>query len=587
MHFSISQIARAADLQPGLLSAETAAFLLLSMTEDPTLALQHPDPARLLLAPGGAVCAQSLDSATPLQVDRELRHLLRRLLLVSVGVNPRLKAVAEGEGSSLTAFRADLSQALIPINRPAAQRALLRLHRRVGEVLGQTRDEAQAIAPPVRAESPPLAVAGLPSRRAGRRPPPPPFLLNPPLPHQAAAAPAASTPSAHQSWPAATMSFASMPEIPESVTPFLGSLELEDCDIGLPVRSDWSPEPEALTDATARVSWETDGASVRVELKPEPRTELTPEVREHVLLDAFPEPAPDVFDETTEAVHLTMQVGSLPPTAERPSDVDEAAASDDDEAAASDDDEAAASDDDEAAASDDDEAAASSAPHQLPSAEPSPLSPYLDDFRPSVSDISDLLRDFAPPSGPTATSLEHSLRHFTDANEHSRTPPPVFAEAQEPASNELQRRSSVFAWLASAAVVTGALAWRFSPVVSSELASSVSAPEVRREAAAVQLPPSCSGQVRVETEPRAQVQLIEGSKRSSLPGPLAIFNAVACDGDLRVVVHLPDTNRAGDDAEWLQVPVPQAGLRLAAETGEPVVLRVFPRTRPALGRSVP
>jgi hypothetical protein len=129
------------------------------------------------------------------------------------------------------------------------------------------------------------------------------------------------------------------------------------------------------------------------------------------------------------------------------------------------------------------------------------------------------------------------------------------------------KRPPLLAWMASAAVVAGALCVRFYPAVPVVESASASRPAT-----------SCVAQVRVETERDAVVQLISAAGRLAQPGPLALFEHVLCAAETRVVVQLPDASQT-QTPEWLQVPVPESGLRLAAEMGEPIVLRVFPSAR--------
>jgi hypothetical protein len=200
------------------------------------------------------------------------------------------------------------------------------------------------------------------------------------------------------------------------------------------------------------------------------------------------------------------------------------------------------------------------------------FSPYIGDFRPVASEVNDLLRDFAPEPVAPRHVLARRLRRFTDvetAGEQSRTPPPVQLElrSDEPEVTAAKRPPLV-AWMASAAVVVGGLCLRFTPTVPVIQSASASQPVV-----------SCVAQIRVETEHDAVVQLISEAGRVSQSGPRAVFEHVPCSAETRVVVQLPDASQLTQTPEWLQVPVPEPRLRLAAETGEAIVLRVFPSAR--------
>jgi hypothetical protein len=128
---TIAEIIEVARNKRALLTPETAGYLVLNAVDrvigSPVLVDEH---LCSMNADGGHVTMLSRRVAHPLDAERGLRQLLRRLLEVSSGRAPALHHVASlPPRGDLAAFQGELESALIPVNRGAASRALSRLAR--------------------------------------------------------------------------------------------------------------------------------------------------------------------------------------------------------------------------------------------------------------------------------------------------------------------------------------------------------------------------------------------------------------------------------------------------------------------------
>ncbi|HMJ56769.1 MAG TPA: hypothetical protein VK540_32090 [Polyangiaceae bacterium] len=128
---TIAEIIEVARRKQALLTPETAGYLVLEAVDQlvvsPVLVDEHLCSMQV---DGGRVSMLSRRVAHPLDAERGLRLLLRRLLEVSSGRAPALANVASlPPKGDLAALVIELESALIPVNRGAASRALSRLAR--------------------------------------------------------------------------------------------------------------------------------------------------------------------------------------------------------------------------------------------------------------------------------------------------------------------------------------------------------------------------------------------------------------------------------------------------------------------------
>lgn len=157
MSVTLLHVWRAAGQRSVALSSESAGYLVLSVREALSV-----DPVRLelqdlLLQPDGSVRLSGPSLPDAHAAPESLRRLLEQLLDVASSVGPALARVAaRSQPASVSAFAKELETALIPVNRAAARRALVRLARetaRVGPSVGEERPE-----PPPPSPKPPTPV---------------------------------------------------------------------------------------------------------------------------------------------------------------------------------------------------------------------------------------------------------------------------------------------------------------------------------------------------------------------------------------------------------------------------------------------
>jgi len=128
---TVAEVIAVARRKQALLTPETAGYLVLGAADQlvtsPVLVDEHLCSMQV---DGGRISMLSRRVAHPLDAERGLRLLLRRLLEVSSGRAPALSNIAAlPPKGDLAALLAELESALIPVNRGAAARALSRLAR--------------------------------------------------------------------------------------------------------------------------------------------------------------------------------------------------------------------------------------------------------------------------------------------------------------------------------------------------------------------------------------------------------------------------------------------------------------------------
>lgn len=130
MSVTLLEVWRAARARAVPFSGESAGFLALALCEEVQGAPRHLELRDVALAADGSVRVVSGGAVDAARVEVELRALLARLLEVASSPGPALfRAAGRAEPRGLAALDVELRQALIPFNRAAARRALLRLYR--------------------------------------------------------------------------------------------------------------------------------------------------------------------------------------------------------------------------------------------------------------------------------------------------------------------------------------------------------------------------------------------------------------------------------------------------------------------------
>lgn len=133
MPFSLSQILSAASANSALLGPESAGFLVLQALENSGMQPLRLDARCVILAANGVVQTSAPEETTSMDADRRLRQLLQQALRCSGIEHCSLLRVAQAPARGLSQLRDELATALVPLNRGAARRALVRLHRRLEE----------------------------------------------------------------------------------------------------------------------------------------------------------------------------------------------------------------------------------------------------------------------------------------------------------------------------------------------------------------------------------------------------------------------------------------------------------------------
>jgi hypothetical protein len=130
MSVMLMDVWRAARARAVPFSGETAGFVALAVCEEIALGAREVDLHCVELAGDGHVHIGAAAAADEARAERALRALLGRLLEVASSPGPALfRAAGRPSPAGVAALGAELRQALIPFNRAAARRALLRLYR--------------------------------------------------------------------------------------------------------------------------------------------------------------------------------------------------------------------------------------------------------------------------------------------------------------------------------------------------------------------------------------------------------------------------------------------------------------------------
>ncbi len=179
MSVTLLEVWRAARARAVPFSGETAGFLGLALCEEVQSAPRRFQLGDVELAADGSVRLHSPGAADAAQAELELRALLARLLEVASSPGPALfRAAGRAEPRGLGALDVELRQALIPFNRAAARRALLRLYRETERAVSN----GQLGAPPNQGDSSSLLRVSPPPPPIRERTPPQPKLEPSPVP---------------------------------------------------------------------------------------------------------------------------------------------------------------------------------------------------------------------------------------------------------------------------------------------------------------------------------------------------------------------------------------------------------------------
>ncbi len=168
MTVSLLEILAAARAHVAPLAAESAGYLLLAVADHVALAPRAVSAEDVELLQDGTVRLRSRrGTGEDASVERGVRELLTRALSVSSSVGPALRRASERrDEAGLPALVRELENALIPVNRAAAKRALARLYRETdrARAAGRLRAElmieppaAPVVAPSRIAVAPPVA----------------------------------------------------------------------------------------------------------------------------------------------------------------------------------------------------------------------------------------------------------------------------------------------------------------------------------------------------------------------------------------------------------------------------------------------
>ena len=126
MPITFCQIACLVRARKVRITAETLGYLVLAAAEQATDARRW-EPAVLTLESSGSVTANDVDGG--LAPSELIPRMLGGMLAGCTTENPGLERCARVAPASLERLREELRAALVPINRGAARRALIRLHK--------------------------------------------------------------------------------------------------------------------------------------------------------------------------------------------------------------------------------------------------------------------------------------------------------------------------------------------------------------------------------------------------------------------------------------------------------------------------
>ncbi len=134
MSFSLHEILTAVRRGELRVTAESAGFLALAAAERLRAEPGGFEAARVSLEPAGSIVVDSRPEANLERAETALRIWLGNLLLHASSESAALEGVAEAECQGIESLCRELTGALTPLNRGAAKRALVRLHRRLSEL---------------------------------------------------------------------------------------------------------------------------------------------------------------------------------------------------------------------------------------------------------------------------------------------------------------------------------------------------------------------------------------------------------------------------------------------------------------------
>jgi hypothetical protein len=158
------EIVQAARARAVPLAAESAGYLVLLLADRGQHAPRRIELPAIELDEEGSVRSLAGEPVEPLALEHALRDVLRELLGVASSAGPSLlRAAARPASGNLAAFVAELERALVPVNRTAARRALVRLCRETERA--RREGSLVAIAP-----SPVASAAPAPAPAGGARP---------------------------------------------------------------------------------------------------------------------------------------------------------------------------------------------------------------------------------------------------------------------------------------------------------------------------------------------------------------------------------------------------------------------------------
>jgi hypothetical protein len=129
MSVTLLDIWRAARVRSVPFSGESACYVVLALCEE-TRGTRSLELADVELVSDGSVRASVASACSEAQGEKQLRSLLGRLLEVASSPGPSLwRAAGRSSPGGAAGLATELQKALIPFNRAAARRALLRLFR--------------------------------------------------------------------------------------------------------------------------------------------------------------------------------------------------------------------------------------------------------------------------------------------------------------------------------------------------------------------------------------------------------------------------------------------------------------------------
>ena len=130
MSVTLLEVLLAARARAVPLPAESAGYLVLSLSEKAVQAPRRIELSAVELDADGAVQILAGEAVAAEPLEQALRKALSELLTVASSPGPSLlRAAARPATGQLEAFVGELERALVPVNRTAARRALVRLCR--------------------------------------------------------------------------------------------------------------------------------------------------------------------------------------------------------------------------------------------------------------------------------------------------------------------------------------------------------------------------------------------------------------------------------------------------------------------------